>query len=254
MFCSKCGNQLPDDATFCPRCGAKLSQEPATVSTPAEPQKSKADSVAPEPPKKKKSKKLPILLGVAVALFFIFVIFPGMGENEQPDVTPVNTNGVNLSETYTNAEEGFSFKYPSGWKLVSEERLAEVADGTEGDYPLVMLANEVEDLPEEDSFIMVSKFDVGQDYIDHLFIDDEQFAATFDGNASIKDTSVIELDGVPTRKITYTKVNDPFGYESYFYGVGSSIYRIDFTWIGETSGNKQVFFDAIIGSYKITLP
>ncbi len=33
-FCSKCGEKLPDDAVFCPRCGLKIAiTEPAETST-----------------------------------------------------------------------------------------------------------------------------------------------------------------------------------------------------------------------------
>lgn len=31
MFCTKCGNQLPDDARFCTKCGNQLSAAPATA-------------------------------------------------------------------------------------------------------------------------------------------------------------------------------------------------------------------------------
>lgn len=78
MFCSKCGNQLPDGAAFCPQCGSKLSEELAAAPTSAEPQKSEADSAAPEKPKKKKSKKLPIILGVAAVAIAVF-FFTSMG-------------------------------------------------------------------------------------------------------------------------------------------------------------------------------
>ena len=29
MFCEKCGNQIPDDAVYCPKCGAKQEKNPA---------------------------------------------------------------------------------------------------------------------------------------------------------------------------------------------------------------------------------
>lgn len=35
MFCSKCGNQLPDDAVFCSKCGAKIGESAAQESQSA---------------------------------------------------------------------------------------------------------------------------------------------------------------------------------------------------------------------------
>ena len=56
---------------------------------------------------------------------------------------------VNLSETYINEEEGFSFNYPSAWVPVSEEEYSSRFGSIEGEeYPLVLLANETDDLPE----------------------------------------------------------------------------------------------------------
>lgn len=95
----------------------------------------------------------------------------------------VDTNGVNLSKIYENTEEGFSFKYPSAYELLGEEELASLSDGNESVSPLVVLANEIDDLPEANTYIMVSKFSATQDVIDHPFIDDEQFAATFDNDS-----------------------------------------------------------------------
>lgn len=263
MFCPKCGAKALDGAEFCQKCGAKLITDRADQKqTEADTQQTKMGNALQDKPKKKKSKKLPIILAAVVLVFVVILIAANSndlaerGEQAQKDEEYIKSQqastDVNLSETYTNEEEGFSFKYASAWKPVSEEKLAEFADGVEADYPLVLLANETKDLPEEDTYIMVSKFNVGKDDIDHLFIDDEQFASTFDADASIKDTSVIELDGVPARKITYIEPDEQFGYESYFYAVGTSIYKIDFNWIGESPGNNQRFFDAVIGSYKIT--
>ena len=35
MFCSKCGNQIPDGSKFCPKCGSQLGQVPAPAAAPA---------------------------------------------------------------------------------------------------------------------------------------------------------------------------------------------------------------------------
>ncbi len=38
MFCEKCGSNIPDDAVFCPKCGAKQEINAATVNQPAQQQ------------------------------------------------------------------------------------------------------------------------------------------------------------------------------------------------------------------------
>lgn len=40
MFCAKCGNQIPDGARFCPRCGFQIGAVPAAPATPAAPAES----------------------------------------------------------------------------------------------------------------------------------------------------------------------------------------------------------------------
>lgn len=253
MFCFKCGTEIPNGSKFCEKCGASLADGNVTQMPDGKSAKAVQQpvSVPADASKKKKRKKWPFILGGAVLLFLLIVIV-AIGGGDDPESQPVQSSTeVELSETCTNDEEGFSFKYPGGWKPVSEERMAGLIGSVEDEYPLVLLANEPEDIPEENSYIMVSKFDVEQNAIDHLFIEDEQFAETFDEDVSIKDTSVTELDDVSARKIVYVD-SDGLGYESYFYAVDSILYRIDFIWKGESAGSLQPFFDAVIGSYKIT--
>ena len=49
MFCTQCGNQIPDGSTFCPFCGAALTQQPAPVSVPQpEPTYQQASAYQPQ--------------------------------------------------------------------------------------------------------------------------------------------------------------------------------------------------------------
>jgi len=242
MYCSKCGAKAPDGTAFCQKCGAKLVADNTTTSAATENSNNSIPYVTPEDAtsKKKKGKKWPVILGAIAGVLLLVIIIASIGGDD-------NSTEVKLSETYTNAEEGFSFKYASAWKPVSENNLSNYFDSSEN-YPLVFLANETED--GLNTAMVVSKFIVDQDAIDHLFINDDQFIATFDDDVTVKSTAVVELDGVPARKITYVN-SDGIGYESYFYAVGSALYRIDFSWKGEDPGNLQRFFDAIIGSYVI---
>lgn len=79
MFCPKCGAKAPDDAGFCQKCGAKLAPsdttQPTTDST-ANPVKQGRGASGNAP---KKKKKLPIILGVAVALVLLLVFFASTG-------------------------------------------------------------------------------------------------------------------------------------------------------------------------------
>lgn len=263
MFCPKCGAKALDGAEFCQKCGAKLITDRADQKqTELDTQHTKMGNALQDKPKKKKSKKLPIILAAVVLVFVVILIAANSnglaerGEQAQKDEEYIKSQqastDVNLSETYTNEEEGISFQYPSAWVPVSEEEFAEMDGVIENGYPLVMLANVTEDLPENTTYIGVSKYTATQEDIDYIFMDDEQFIDSIDSEVSVKDTSITKLDGIQARKFTYFTPNDGLGSESWFYAVGSTIYRIDFSWVGENPGNNQRFFDAVIGSYKIT--
>ena len=254
--CIKCGALLEDNAIFCGECGTKQSnmqslQQPFQQSTYGQVISGnlQANNIQLSVSQKKK-RKLPIILSVIGGLFVLLIIIGVIvGNNESDNQLNQSSTGVNLSQTYTNEEEGFSFKYASGWVPVNEDEFADYI-GKDEEYPLVLLANKTEGLPEENTYIMISRFDVAQDDIDYLFIDDEQFASTFDDDVTIEDTFITEIDGVAARKIIYTD-EDGIGWQSYFYAVAPVLYRIDFVYYGKSAGNYQRFFDAIMDSYTI---
>lgn len=228
---------------------ASIQTEASNLSEPVQPQSQVLTDVS----KKKKSKKL-LIVPAVIAVFVVILLAVKSGDSDRGGgyETQQNTTGVSLSETYRNQEEGIYFKYPGAWVPVSEEEFIRRYGGVEGEeYPIVFLANEEEDIPEENSYIAIGRLDATQEMIDHLFIDDEAFAATFDDDVTIETTSITKIDGINARKIVYHEGNGT-SFQSYFYVVGSKLYRIDFNYFGESAGNKQRFFDAIIGSYEIT--
>lgn len=87
MFCPKCGTKALDGAGFCQKCGAKLivddSAAHPAVESPANSTNPSA-SAPKEAPAKKKSKKLPIIIGVAV-LVVLAVIFIAMNWEGKTD-------------------------------------------------------------------------------------------------------------------------------------------------------------------------
>lgn len=49
MFCTNCGNQIPDDTRFCPFCGVRIAPVPEDSEVPAEPAPSEPASAEPSP-------------------------------------------------------------------------------------------------------------------------------------------------------------------------------------------------------------
>lgn len=173
---------------------------------------------------------------------------PSGGGEDGQSLLQADTGNVNLSEIYINEAEGFSFRYPSAWvdaaSYYTEEELR--------DY-VVCLANVTEDYPEASSFIGIRKFPDSQDMADSLFVSDEEFTELFrDGENEVSDieTSVVELDGMPARMVSYIGEDDVF-YQCYLYNVGSDLYWIDFTCMESQAASFERFFNAVIGSYTI---
>lgn len=166
----------------------------------------------------------------------------------QADMQIYNQN-IDLSETYINEEEGILFNYPSAWVDVTEYYTNEQLE-----FYVVGLANVDEDVPELGSVIEIRKFTDSQYLIDQLFISDKEFIDNFsEGQNEISDirTSVVEIDGVPARNISYVGENNIF-YQSYIYNVDSDLYWIDFMCEESQAESYEHFFSAIIGSYSIT--
>lgn len=266
MFCYKCGKEVNEGAVFCPKCGAKLAaNDTVTVqqkveSTPAGQMQSRTNGVLQEVPQKKKSRKLPVLLG-AVAVAFVLIIisvisgklFDNKREHKEAELAvsdAENPGAVSLSETYTNEDEGISFRYPSAWVPVGRKDFGNYYTESDAEDIVAFFANEAEGAPELNSYIEILKFSDSQEAVDHLFANDEEFKETFDDDVSIMETSLIEIDGVSARKIVYVTSEDII-YRSYFYGIGSDLYRVNFLRKDGVSGNLEPFFDAILESYTI---
>ena len=85
MFCTKCGNQIPDGSAVCPICGAQFAAAPqAAPQVAPQPVPQAAPQVAPyaapvapvAAPKAKKAggNKLPIIIGAAAAALVLIIV------------------------------------------------------------------------------------------------------------------------------------------------------------------------------------
>lgn len=279
MFCHKCGTQLPDGSAFCQKCGAKLTSDIKAQAAPAS-SPNKGVPVQPYPqqqagipaahaqvppqqyasptfPPKKKSKAPKIILGILGGIFGLFVlliiigIVAGSDDTGSSQSSPSSAMEVNLSQNFVSEEDGIAFQYPSGWVPVKEEDFDDYVNGSDGET-LVVLLNETEDLPENTTCIILSKYSATPEDEANLSKSEEDFIEEVQSDSyTIKSAPVIQLDGVPCRKFTAVDSNGN-GYMIYSYINSSFLYQLEFSWVGKTPGSNQRFFDAIIDSYTIT--
>lgn len=207
-------------------------------------------------PKKKGSRWPWVVCGigiVAAALVVAAIIATSVGQMtgaSSPGASSHSKN-VSLSETYTNEEEGFSFQYPSAWKPVSQEDMINY-DLPEEDLPPVLLANEYEDIPEANSYIMVTRFDATEEDVDMLSLDDEAFLDAIQIDGSDLETSSLTIDGVPVRKVSYQVDEENRYQQTYYYVANQGLFRVDMFCSTGQSSEYIRFFDAIMDSYTIT--
>lgn len=208
-------------------------------------------------PKKKGSRWPWVVCGigiVAAALVVAAIIATSVGQMtgaSSPGASSHSKN-VSLSDTYTNEEEGFSFQYPSAWKPMSQQEMINYALSQE-DLPLVLLANEYEDIPEANSYIMVTRFDATEEDVDMLSLDDEAFLDAIQIDGSDLETSSLTIDGVPVRKVSYQVDEENRYQQTYYYVANQGLFRVDMFCSTRQSSEYIRFFDAVMDSYTITV-
>lgn len=208
-------------------------------------------------PKKKGSRWPWVVCGigiVAAALVVAAIIGTSVSQMTGASSPGASSHSKNviLSETCTNEEEGFSFQYPSAWKPVPQQEMINYALPEE-DLPLVLLANEYEDIPEANSYIMVTRFDATEEDVDMLSLDDEAFLDAIQIDGSDLETSSLTIDGVPVRKVSYQVDEENRYQQTYYYVANQGLFRVDMFCSTGQSSEYIRFFDAIMDSYTITV-
>ena len=122
MFCKHCGNEVPDDSGFCPKCGKDVSAAP-TEKAPVEekpvvetPPKTVKKTVTPQQKKGGSGGKIVIVLIVGI------VIFIGVGVGYKVPYTYYENKDVSVpyeaQESYTE-QEPFQTKKDLTYKVLS---------------------------------------------------------------------------------------------------------------------------------------
>lgn len=133
-----------------------------------------------------------------------------------------------LSETYKNEEEGISFMYPNNWKSLDSDEISNYYAASDMENIIVLLAPE--DASKLNECFMISKLQENEITMDELLIDDEEFkeifVTTYGDELSNIETSVIKLDEIPARAVSFD-MND-ITFQMYYYGINSDLYQISF--------------------------
>lgn len=120
MFCNKCGNQIEDNAAFCPNCGSKIEQ---TIQQPIEPKKEV---------KKSKPMSIKTKLKLILALILIIVIGGAVMIATSPSQKIVSSL---KSGDYTKAQNTYSSNFEYGdSSLILDIQLGNIIDNTLAKY------------------------------------------------------------------------------------------------------------------------
>ena len=252
------------------------SSDPLAPTSPADPQvpgpakKAPAGypgfTPSPVHPKKKGVRWPWVVCGIGIAAVVIVVLAilgstlghsPASSESPEPaDSTEPSSSQVrevSLTETYANEDEGFSFQYPRGWKPVAQEDMDDYAGLAETESTLVLLANENEDIPEANSYIMVSRYDADEGDEELLALDDEAFLEEIQIDGSHVEAASLTIDGVPVKEITCTVDESNLYRRTYYYVANQGFFRVDMLCSVPQSSEFIRFFDAVMDSYTITV-
>lgn len=242
MFCTKCGQNLPDNSTFCTNCGS-----PTTTQTAA--QAVQPSAAAVQAPIKKKSKKLLFgILGIVALIAVISIIIAVSIESYdgEPNLFQIAENVSPLTDEGFDATYGDVFKWlmtNRGTRLVQQGDIADLTYSgkvTGGDYPVSvvlritglglsnarvfprsMTLNGIE-VPNFTDRILIDLFwaqDNKKDYptfMDFVRWDNENASGTFrrflegkDGRIVVDETQT--FDGRTEVTLHYVEFHDSFG-------------------------------------------
>lgn len=272
MFCQKCGAQVPESAGFCYKCGAKLARVSTadsraghssgvkqsspifhtkkTEQVHSHPGQSISKGIGPTGaiPVKKRP-RIFVVIGLAGGFLLLLLVLIGIAnvvQNQSSEQVDCQTEII-LTETYTDEENGFSFQYPSSWKVVSKDSFTDYLDTSSDEIPLAILVNETEAAPEPTAYMAISGYPITKEAVDRLYINDEEFVELLDLDASKVETSVVHLDSVDARQIQY--IDEDFYSQNYIYSVGLKLYHIIFACQKSKTEEQKRYFDAVIDSY-----
>lgn len=240
MFCSHCGNQVPDGSKFCAHCGAQ-TQAAAPQTAPRQPytppQQTQPIYTAPQQPiaataPKTEKKKTPIWVSIAIGLaafgIAYFIIAPAIsGGNNKPDDGSLQNN--NISNNAGSYQENDN-NYGADTESTEGKASLTIPDTASSEYNEIFSGHNIVTSP---AFLRSSKT-AAFAYIDSTgMIEKMEFGYEGDIIHEFIDTIYIPLSGTgQTAQELETSLRNTFGsYESLSfctvsYSAGTQYYTV----------------------------
>ena len=268
-FCQKCGFRLREDDEASQISdksnvdSSSTSVEKADISgKPFSAEEFSAESVPAKQisnfvaetgaSEKKKFWKLPVILGgvVLVAALAVFGVsrFVNRGKQAEEDeiyeeyTADEQGEEINLSETYINEEEEFSFCYPGDWTIETIENI--IVNVSAPVEPSGFSANiGVLKSPADETYFTAAKSELEEVYLNFASLENFEMVSVTD----------LTLSGHDARKLFY-KCNDSkndYLCTQYFYIVDSDMYFITCIALENNFDKYEPIFDSIMDSYTI---
>ena len=167
-------------------------------------------------------------------------------QSPSPSLPGAFSENVSLSGTYTNIEEGFVFKYPSGWTVhVQEDYSTLIAVLTSVDVYSGYRAN-----------IGIAKDDINNTFSATISDFHESYSLIIENQKNLKIISLsdITLNGHPARKLVFSYDDNDGSYTSiqFFYAVNYTMYIVQCTSLQSYFDKYEPIFNAIMDTYTIT--
>ena len=266
MFCHKCGTQLTDGAKFCHKCGTQmlsekeaqlLTEESAVNNTNVQQSGEKTfsrfqddsiHSIKENIPLKRNSKKLSVLIGLAVLIFIVAFTIVTVGKKtddkkytkEQKEDSGFQEK-IDLSETFIDQETGITFQYPAEWMVLDSS----------GEFRIVEMIDS-ENTPDH-----IASFNVNMifdpDPYGVFTQDEESVKVNVDEYYTFLDFGDTLLGNIPAKVLKYQTagLNGDDLVIAFWYMIGEDVYQVTCSCTASTVDTYEPVFDAIMDSYTV---
>lgn len=157
--------------------------------------------------------------------------------------TATDSQPVQLTEKYTNAEKGYSISYPESWKKTDVPRL-----------DLVLFAQPKDDDTAAHASMNIVSEKVGPGItLEQFYTESATNLTTALKNVKVEKKGTSDLNGVEARWILYTHEMQSVKFRvlQFFIVANQTVYLLTFSTVADSFDDYQSEFDAVSKSFRL---